>query len=317
MNKTANLSPASVLCPACGSPDATNLLSAPDRYHGRRHFFHLVKCRSCELVWTGNAPGPDEIGKHYGPLYDRAIAKAGEGDHNRWRDRMRTLAHYKKGGAILDIGCSSGSFLSALQGKRWDLYGIEMSEEPAARARELCSAKIFVGDILDADFPPASFDVITCFHVFEHMYQPKAVLEKVSEWLKPGGIFYMLVPNIDSAGARIFGSYWYPLELPRHLFHFSPQSLRYLAKSAQLEVESLTTHREVYIEQSWHYVMEDFAGKIGIPGRCLAEMPSPSLPFRVVRKAFRLTVLPVLTGLASLVGDGESIHAVFRKRILE
>lgn len=303
------------VCPACGSSDNMDLLCAPDRYHGRRQLFHLVKCASCELVWTDDAPGPDEIAKHYGPYYDRAIAAAGEGGSVRWRDRLRTLAEYKDGGAILDLGCSSGSFLSTLSGKGWDLHGIEMSAEPAARAQKLCGAKVFVGDILDAPFSPGSFDVITCFHVFEHMYQPKAVLEKVSEWLKPGGIFYVLVPNIDSAGAHIFQSYWYALELPRHLFHFSPKSLRYLANSVGLDVASLTTHREVYIEHSARYIVDDLLTKFGISRVCMAETPPPSFPYKVIRKVFRLTALPVLTGLASLGGDGESIHAVFRKRM--
>ena len=110
---------------------------------------------------------------------------------------------------------------------KWELFGIEMSPDVARRAEKRTGAKIFVGDILDAPFPQGYFDVITCFHVFEHMYQPKEILEKVSYWLKPGGIFYMMVPNIHSAGGRTFKSYWYALELPRHLFHWSPKALRH------------------------------------------------------------------------------------------
>src|ERR1035438_10453930 len=71
-----------------------------------------------------------------------------------------------------------------------------------------------------------SFDVITCFDVLEHLYEPRKVMARVGEWLKPGGIFYVLVPNVDSAEARAFGSYWHGLELPRHLFHYSPASLK-------------------------------------------------------------------------------------------
>ena len=75
-----------------------------------------------------------------------------------------------------------------------------------------------------------SFDVITCFDVLEHLYEPRRVMAKVGEWLKPGGIFYVLVPNVDAAEARVFGSYWHGLELPRHLFHYSPASLKFLAE---------------------------------------------------------------------------------------
>jgi SAM-dependent methyltransferase len=301
-------------CPACGELGGTTLLRSPDRFHGRSDLYELIQCSACSLVRLDNPPEPAEMARHYGESYDRAIAGAGENSPGRWRDRIATLSHYKEsGGAILDLGCSTGSFLSDLPGKDWKRYGIEMSAESASRAKELCGAEIFVGNILDAPFEPGSFDAITCFHVFEHLYEPKMVLAKVSEWLKPGGIFYLMVPNIDSAGARIFRSYWYALELPRHLFHYSPQSLRYLATAAGLDEVSLTTHREVFIEYSMHYVVDECLRRAGLSRRCLAETPNPRLPRRVLRKLFRLTLLQVMTMVASLAGDGESIHAVFRK----
>ena len=188
-----------------------------------------------------------------------------------------------------------------------------MSEMAAKRAEARCGAQVFVGDILDAPFPPGSFDVITCFQVFEHLYKPWEVLARVSEWLKPGGIFYTMMPNIDSAGARIFRSYWYALELPRHLYHFSPVTLRNLANAVSLEEASLTTHREMFIESSVRYILDDAFAKIRIRRTPMARAKAPSLAWKVVRKALRLTVLPVLTTLASFSGDGESIQAVFVK----
>ena len=77
----------------------------------------------------------------------------------------------------------------------------------------------------------------------EHLYEPRQVMARVGEWLKPGGIFYVLVPNVDSAEARLFGSYWHGLELPRHLFHYSPASLKFLAESAGLREVSVETRR--------------------------------------------------------------------------
>jgi SAM-dependent methyltransferase len=214
---------------------------------------------------------------------------------------------------VLDLGCSSGGFLASLRSPSWQLFGIEMSESVAETARQKCGAEVFVGDILNAPFPPNSFDAITCFHVFEHLYQPREVLAKISEWLKPGGVFFAMMPNIDSAGARIFRSYWYALELPRHLYHFSPKSLRCLAHSVGLEEVSMSLGRELFIEGSARYVMDAGLNRIGFRRVPLAQAKTPSLAWRVVRKIFRLTLLPVLTGLASFAGDGESIHAVFRK----
>lgn len=302
---------AATLCPACGRPETGVWLKAPDRFHGRQRLHELVRCRGCALVWLKDPPSPAEMGEHYGVDYDRAITAAGE-DPNHWSDRRNTLARYKSGGSILDLGCSSGGFLQSLKSDSWTLFGIEMSDEVAKRA-EAIGAKVFVGDILDAPFSPSTFDAITCFHVFEHLYQPRQVLVRIAEWLKPGGVFFTMMPNIDSAGARIFKSYWYALELPRHLYHFSPLSLSRLAQSVGLQQLSLTTHREVFIEHSIRYVFDDLYHNISLPRMPLAKLRRRSFPRRAARKAFRLAILPALNALASLAGDGESIHAVFVK----
>src|SRR5579863_850229 len=289
--------PAVRRCLVCGTEDTEPLLTAPDRFHGASIVYRLVRCTSCSLVWLENPPKPARMGEHYGPDYDRAVAAAGDSPE-RWRGRVKEIAQYKSGGSLLDLGCSSGAFLEAMKSPSWKLYGIEMSDEVASRAESATGGQVFVGDILDAPFAPGSFDVITCFHVFEHLYDPPAVLRKAAEWLKPGGIFFAMMPNIDSAGARIFQSYWYAMELPRHLFHFSPKSLGNLAHSLELEQVSLVTHREVFIEKSVSYLIDEMFRRAGYPRAPLAKAKAPGIPFRVVRKAFRLTVLPVLDGIA-------------------
>ena len=300
-------------CAACGHAGGRLFLSAPDRFEGRTVKYNLLCCPECSLVWQENPPEPKDMGQHYTADYDRKIAAGGESP-GHFDGRRDALAHYKDGGAVLDLGCSSGAFLETLNGGRWELYGIEMSPEVARMAEKRTGAKVFVGDILDAPFAQGSFDAITCFHVFEHMYEPKQILEKVSYWLKPGGIFYMMVPNIHSAGEKTFRSYWYALELPRHLFHWSPKALRQVTRAVDLEEVSITTYREVFFEQSMKYVLDDFFKRFGIVRTPLAKKEEPGIPFKVVRKAFRLTILPILTQIIALRGDGESIHGVFRKR---
>lgn len=297
---------------ACGDHRSVPFLSAPDRFHGRQQIYRLVRCPSCELVWLEDPPPPEQMGEHYGADYDRSVAAAGDSPE-RWKGRVRTIAQYKRSGSLLDLGCSSGGFLQAMAGPSWKLHGIEMSERVARRAEAASGAQVFVGDILDAPWRPASFDAITCFHVFEHLYEPQAVLQKVAEWLKPGGIFYVMVPNIDSAGARIFRSYWYALELPRHLFHFSPVSLGNVAHAVGLETVSLTTNRELFFEKSVRYCSDELFRRAGRPRIPLAKSADPGFPFRAVRKLFRLTALPVINGIGALAGDGESIHGIFRR----
>ena len=266
------------------------------------------------MVWLDDPPSPSEMGQHYGPDYDRTISEAAKAPQHWFERRNEVLRLKPGGGAILDLGCATGGFLSAMQGPSWELFGIEMSEEAASEARSRCGAQVFVGDILDAPFPAQSFDVITCFNVFEHVYDPKEVLVRVAKWLKPGGVFYTLMPNIDSAGARIFQSYWYPLELPRHLYHFSPATLRKVAESAGLRVVSMETWRELFIESSTRFLFDDIVGKLGISRLPMSKVSDDAnLPWRIVRKIYRLTLLQLFTAIASLAGPGETLAAVLTK----
>jgi SAM-dependent methyltransferase len=250
---------------------------------------------------------------HYTEQYHKLISAAGENSPRRYRDRMQTLRQCKQSGALLDLGCSSGGFLGCLQGGSWKLYGIEMSADCARRAEARTGAHVFVGDIPDAPFPPESFDVITCFDVLEHVYEPLRVMAKVREWLRPGGVFYVQVPSIDSAEARVFGTYWHGLELPRHLFHYSPASLRNLAKATGLREVSLVTQRNPAVGTSLRYVWDGIFRAVGIRRTPTAYLGAPSLPWRIARKLVRMTVLRLLLAMAPLAGGGEAIHAIFRK----
>jgi SAM-dependent methyltransferase len=252
------------------------------------------------------------MGQHYGEDYERAISQAGQAP-GFWASRRETILHYKSGGAVLDLGCSSGGFLAAMKGPTWKLYGIEMSERTAREAERNSGGQVFAGDILDAPFPSESFEVITCFHVLEHLHKPRQVLARAYDWLRPGGVFYVMVPNIRSAGARLFRSYWYALEIPRHLFHFSPDTLSALARSVGLQGMSITTHRHLFVEASVRYILDGLFAEVGIHRAPMAQGKPVSFLRKVLRKGFRVGVLPVLERLAAVVGEGESIFAVFAK----
>jgi SAM-dependent methyltransferase len=250
--------------------------------------------------------------RHYTDAYDKLISVAGE-NPARWGFRKEALERLKQSGALLDLGCSSGSFLAFMRSTSWQLHGIEMSAQTAKVAESQSGAQVFVGNILDAPFPREYFDVVTCFDVLEHLYEPRRIMAKVAEWLKPGGIFYVLVPNVDSAEARVFGSYWHGLELPRHLFHYSPASLKFLAESAGLRQVSLETRRNPAVGTSLRYVWDDVFRTVGIRRTPVAYRDEASLAWRAARKLVRMTILRALLGMAPLAGGGESIHASFRK----
>jgi SAM-dependent methyltransferase len=300
-------------CPVCGKAEARELLHGPDRFHGRKEQYTLVRCPTCSLVWLSHPPGPAEMHLHYTDAYHGLISAAGDNSPARWGFRKEALTQYKRSGALLDLGCSSGSFLEFMGGESWKLFGVEMSAEEAKAAEERSKARVYVGNILDAPFESESFDAITCFDVLEHLYEPRRVMARVGEWLKPGGIFYVLVPNIDSAEARAFGSYWHGLELPRHLFHYSPAALKFLAQSADLSVVSLETRRNPAVGTSLRYLWDDIFGAVGVRRTPVAYRSEPGVAWRAGRKLVRMTALRAVLAMAPLVGGGESIHAIFRK----
>jgi SAM-dependent methyltransferase len=300
-------------CPLCAASGPRVWLKAPDRFHGRRKPYTLARCSDCSLVWLVDPPRPGEMHLHYTDAYHKLIAAAGESSPARWKFRKETVASFRQAGTLLDLGCSSGSFLECFRDGNWRLFGIEMSAENAQKAEATTGAQVFTGDILGATFPPESFDVITCFDVLEHLYEPRRVMARVAEWLKPGGNFYVLIPNIDSAEARVFGTYWHGLELPRHLFHYCPESLTALAQSVGLHTLMLKTRRNPAVGTSMRYLWDDVLASIGILRIPVAYKARPGLIWRATRKLVRMTILQLLLGMASLAGGGESIHAVFQK----
>jgi SAM-dependent methyltransferase len=303
-------------CPVCGRSGPRPWVQAPDRLHGRSEKYFLVRCAGCSLVWLKDPPRPEEMGLHYTDAYHKLISGAGgKNPAKRWEKRKADIIRHRRSGALLDLGCSSGTFLECMGAGSWKLYGIEMSPDCAREAESRCGAEVFVGNIIDAPFSPGSFDVITCFDVLEHLFEPRQVMEKVSSWLAPGGLFFVQIPNIDSAEARAFGTYWHGLELPRHLFHYAPKSLKFLGESVGLTAVSLETRRNQAVGTSLRYVSDDAFRAVGMRPTPVAYRSQASLFWRACRKATRMTVLQLLLAMAPAIGGGEAIHAVFQKGV--
>jgi len=301
-------------CPLCAYGPVSDFLRAPDRFHWRRHLYSLKRCSYCSYVWLGCPPPPGEMSLHYDDDYHRTIAAGGEGSaEKRWCWPRKVVQQYSRGGSLLDIGCSSGGFLSTLRGGAWKLYGVEMEESTAQKARLTSGAEVFVGAVEVAPFAPESFDVITCFDLLEHVYHPRQFLESVMKWLKPGGVVLTQVPNIQSWEAQLFASYWYGLELPRHISHFSLQSLRHVMRDLGLEELRIATPPVSYVERSMGYVaaglIECFGGK-PVPQ---SELRSRQILSKAIRKVARVFAFDPLAQLAAVATAGPSIEGVFRK----
>jgi SAM-dependent methyltransferase len=134
-------------------------------------------------------------------------------------------------GRYLDVGCGSGGTVGAAAMLGWRVAGIEPDGAAAEKARRF-SDEIYTGDVLEASFAPSSFDVVSMFHVLEHVPDPVAVVRRTLEWLAPGGLVIIEVPNAGGLGASLFGRAWSGLDLPRHLSHFTPDSLASVVERA-------------------------------------------------------------------------------------
>lgn len=123
----------------------------------------------------------------------------------------------------------------------WEVVGVEPDEKAVQFAHEKFSLKIFHGVLEEANFQENSFDAVTLNHVIEHVPDPVKLLRECWRVLKPNGKLILVTPNIKSLGHRVFGKNWRGLEVPRHLFIFSRQSLRTCAELAGVKIQELRT----------------------------------------------------------------------------
>jgi len=133
---------------------------------------------------------------------------------------------YKKNGKVLDIGCSTGIYMAKLREIGWKTYGVEINQKAAKWGKEKLELDILAGTLELADFPAEYFDVITMWHSLEHMYSPADTLKEIRRILKKGGIIIIGIPNTETWETKFFGKYWWAWEVPRHLQHFSPKTIK-------------------------------------------------------------------------------------------
>ena len=144
-------------------------------------------------------------------------------------------------GKVLDVGCGAGGNLKTLQDQGWNTHGIEISEVAAAHARELVTGNIHTGTLESAPFPPKSFDLVFMSHSLEHLPSPSDALRLVHRLLKDDGLVVVTVPNVNSLEFKLFGRWWFPLDPPRHFYHFEKHSLSGIFSQAGFRLHRVRT----------------------------------------------------------------------------
>jgi 2-polyprenyl-3-methyl-5-hydroxy-6-metoxy-1,4-benzoquinol methylase len=229
-----------VVCDICEQDHAQLVYRVKDTNYGSPGAFSLVQCSGCNLVYQNPRPSQSEIGSYY-PVETyhpfRALHQGGEVlVAPLVQKRVHFLSSKIKPGKVLDVGCGSGHFLLAMQQKGWHSLGVEPNEAAARLAREKSSLNIVTGDIFSLH-SFNTFDLITFWDVLEHTHSPKAVLQHAHQLLRPNGYLALNVPNWGSLERRLFQERWIALDAPRHLYHFTPETLKRLLVTCNFSPE--------------------------------------------------------------------------------
>ena len=135
--------------------------------------------------------------------------------------------HSHSGKTLLDVGCGTGDFLKTALNAGWEVQGVEPNERARAIANRKTNNKVDTPGALD-NFQDASFDVITLWHVLEHLPNLEQQIKMLSRLLKRDGILIIAVPNFKSYDAKHYKTFWAAYDVPRHLWHFSKDSIKKL-----------------------------------------------------------------------------------------
>ena len=307
-------------CPVCGGVGRYDFTGA-DLMYGGSAAYDYHRCGTCDAVYLVPMPGPEEIAGFYPEdykVYDenvdlespramtRAVLKTVYGhQHLEAPPLLRAIAPvaagltcrnslaWEGGGAMLDIGCGNGRFLLRMRELGWDVQGVDFSPT----AVEVCrrhGLTVSHGDLRDAQFPDCGFDLVTARHVIEHVPEPVPFMAEVVRVLKPGGRVHLRTPNSDALGGAMFGTCWYPYDVPRHVILYSRKTLSKLVAGVSLEPVLMRGN----IRRRWLLNSMDYRNK----GR-----GKPARKSRLRRMLGRLYV-----PLARLTGRPDELFAVYR-----
>jgi len=222
------------VCLVCGQADFTDLLTAKDHLVSGESFV-IRRCNACSFAFTSESPSEKEIGSYY--LSDDYISHS---DKKQTladslyhlarsymlgrKQKLVTGATHRDSGTLLDIGSGTGYFASFMKKKGWKVTGIELNEQARNYSINRFGIKALAPEEVK-DISDGSVDCITFWHVLEHLYDPVIWMREVKRILKDDGKCIIALPNLTSADARWFGDRWAALDVPRHLWHFSPETM--------------------------------------------------------------------------------------------
>lgn len=259
----------SIACEVCGSSEHRFLFEGRDRVFGLPGIFAIVQCRKCGLLFVNPQPEGKALKEYYPKAYygtkpshyreyswlrKRVLEEYFGYEHRSnsskglrlvrkmillpFKVKCRNSIPFVDEGHLLDIGCGNGTELYKLKAMGWVVYGVEVDEEASAQARSK-GLNVFTGNLFEANYPDQFFDVVRMSFVLEHLPNPKETLREIKRILQPQGRIYISIQNARSLNYWLFGKRWFSLDVPRHLFSFTPETIRKLLSSLDLRVETI------------------------------------------------------------------------------
>jgi 2-polyprenyl-3-methyl-5-hydroxy-6-metoxy-1,4-benzoquinol methylase len=233
-------------CPVCASQKMETFIVCKDHFLTKEEFT-IVKCQDCGLKFTNPRPEKAKLGEYYKSAEYISHSNSRKGIFNsvyqkvrRYTigEKCRMIQSYASGNKLLDVGCATGEFLAFMKLRNWEVLGIEPDANVRKMAIEYHGLNVQDEDYL-AKLTDNSMDVITLWHVLEHVADLGERMKELQRILKPGGILILAVPNAESKDAEIYNIFWAAYDVPRHLYHFSRGSMEKLVSRNNLKLEAI------------------------------------------------------------------------------
>lgn len=234
-------------CPVCNNTSFNNYLNVEDHTVSKKEFT-IQQCNSCYFLFTNPRPDLDEIGAYYQSQdyishHDDAkdvMSKVYTSVRNYTISQKIKLINQlsPKQGNLLDIGCGTGNFLQATKDAGWKISGTE----PDPEARKLAGTRVgeTIYETINAtEFLHVRYDIITMWHVLEHVHLLNETIAWLSDHLAPNGKIIIAVPNPQSPDAANYRKFWAAYDVPRHLYHFTKDSMALLMKNHNFKIDTI------------------------------------------------------------------------------
>lgn len=232
-------------CPVCKSTKLEKVFTAKDYTVSGREF-DIIHCHACTLRFTQNVPNQDAIGDYYKSENYISHSNTSTGFINKLYQKVRNRTMKQKAqiikkhtglqtGNLLDVGCGTGTFLHTMQQKGWKITGLEPDSDARKLSQEMYGIVTQPSHELFS-LPDNNYDAITMWHVLEHVHPLHEYVAQLKNLLTEKGKLFVAVPNYTSKDASHYQKYWAGYDVPRHLYHFSPNAMEVLMRQHGLKV---------------------------------------------------------------------------------